>query len=233
MIRTTLGLIALFAMIAAACVAFGAYFSYVTLQNAHRSAVEARFSITAERIAATAQFAASLGIALPAQTTLSELVAREARLDPAVDSIDILDDRGTVLFSSLSTRVGAPAGALPHAVGRRIENDLAAAIGRVVVRYDPASMEAGARALADDLRTIAIPTLIGAALATIAIGILLAADLKRAARRAAEPEKWPPAARTALAAAQAAHASVIQAGRAEAGGRETGAAGTTTEPARS
>ncbi|OYZ92450.1 MAG: hypothetical protein B7Y01_01745, partial [Xanthobacter sp. 17-67-6] len=78
MIRTTLGLIALFAMIAAACVAFGAYFSYVTLQNAHRNAVEARFSITAERIAATAQFAASLGIALPAQTTLSELVAREA-----------------------------------------------------------------------------------------------------------------------------------------------------------
>lgn len=208
MIRTTMGLIALFAMIAAACVAFGAYFSYVTLQNAHRNAVEARFAITADRIATTAQFAASLGIALPAQSTLEDLVRREARLDPDVQSIDILDDHDTVLFSSAQGRAGSPAGPLPHAVGARIENDLAAKIGRVVVRYEAAAIEAGDKALAEDLGMIALPTLIGAALATIAIGILLAADLQRAARRAAEPNKWPPAARSALASVKATHASV-------------------------
>ena len=44
MTRTTLWLIALFALIAAACVAFGAYFSYVTLLNAHRWTVVAKRS---------------------------------------------------------------------------------------------------------------------------------------------------------------------------------------------
>lgn len=209
MIRTSLGLIVVFALIAAACVAFGAYFSFVTLQNAHRKAVEARFAITAERIAGSAQTAASLGIALPAQTTLAELLRREARLDRTILSIDVTDDRHRVLYSSDPDRIGGGDGARPaNGITRRIENDLAATIGNVVVRYDPAALAAGAAALSGELGVIALPTLAGAALATIAIGLLLAGGLGRAAKRAANPANWPRAARSALAEAEAAHSTV-------------------------
>ncbi len=207
MTRTTVGLITLFALIAAVCVAFGAYFSYITLQNAHRQAVEARFSITAERIAQTAQVADALGIALPMQETLTAVLRREERLDHAIRSIDVVDRKGLVLFSSAPSRVGATGERRPpDSVSSGIENDLGQLIGQVVVRYDPEALAAGAAALAQDLEHIAIPTLLGAGLATMLIGLLLALGLKRAVRRAADPQSWPPAAVSARAAADAAHA---------------------------
>lgn len=211
MIRVSLGLILLFAAIAAACVAFGAYFSYVTLQNAHRKAIEARFSVTASRVAVSAETAASLGITLPAQQPLADLTRREARLDPAILAIDVTDERGRVLFSSDPARIGrTDATRGPGLVSRGVENDLAAVIGRIVVRYDPATLAEGEAALAVDLRAIAMPALVGAGLATIAIGLLLASGLGRAARRAADPAHWPPAARAARAEAEAIHAAIIE-----------------------
>lgn len=200
MTRTTLWLIALFALIAAACVAFGAYFSYVTLLNAHRSAIEARFAITVERLAGTAQRAASLGIALPAQTTLGEYLRREAEIEPAITSIDVADDHGTVLFSSDPKRVGLVEAQPQRSVSHRITNDIDATIGRVELHYDSKVLAAGSAALEKDLTVIAIPTLAAAFLATILIGLLLALGLRRAARRAAEPASWPPAAKAAFAA---------------------------------
>lgn len=212
MIRISLGLILLFAAIAAACVAFGAYFSYVTLQTAHRKAIEARFSVTASRIAGSAETAASLGIALPAQQPLADLVRREARLDAAILSIDVTDERGRILFSSDPDRIGtADTARMASTVSRGIENDLAAIIGRIVVRYDPVTLAEGEASLAVDLRAIAMPALVGAGLATIAIGLLLASGLGRAARRAADPARWPPAARAALQEAEALHAAIIDA----------------------
>ncbi|MDI4665239.1 hypothetical protein K9U40_12995 [Xanthobacter autotrophicus] len=206
MARTTLGLIAVFALIAAACVAFGAYFSYVTLLNAHRSVIEARFGIAAERVADVAEQAASLGIALPAQGTLTSLLDREARVEPAIRSMDLADERGIVLFSSDPARLGlAEAQDGGRGLTRPVRNDLNEVIGHVVVRYDPQILAAGAAALGDDLKVIALPALIGAGAATIVIGLLLAALLRRAARRAADPGAWPPAARAALAAAESVH----------------------------
>ncbi|RLP72642.1 hypothetical protein D9R14_21470 [Xanthobacter tagetidis] len=191
-------LIALFALIAAACVAFGAYFSYVTLLNAHRNAIEARFAITAERLAGTAERASSLGIALPAQTTFEGLLRREAELEPSISAIDVVDERGVVLFSSEPARVGRADPKVRNAVSKRITSDLGTTIGLVELRYDPEALAAGAAALADDLTVIAIPTLAVACLATILVGLLLALGLRRSARRAAEPASWPPAARTAF-----------------------------------
>lgn len=205
MTRTTLWLIALFALIAAACVAFGAYFSYVTLLNAHRSAIEARFAITVERMVGTAQRAASLGIALPAQTTLADVLRREAEIEPAIAAIDVVDERGVVLFSSDATRVGVAEMPTPRAVSRPIISDIGTAVGRVELRYDPAVLASGAATLERDLLVIAIPTLLAACVATVIIGLLLAFSLRRAARRAAEPASWPPAARAALAAASEVH----------------------------
>lgn len=206
MARITLGLIAVFALIAAACVAFGAYFSYVTLLNAHRGVIEARFGIAAERVAEVAEQAASLGIALPAQVTLPALLDREAGVEPGIRSMDIADERGVILFSSDPARVGAAEEADGgRGLTRPVRNDLNEGIGRVVVRYDPHVLASGAAALGEDLRTIAWPALAGAAAATIVIGLLLAATLHRAVRRAAEPGLWPPAARAALASVEAVH----------------------------
>lgn len=208
MTRTTLGLIALFALIAAACVAFGAYFSYVTLLNAHGEAIRARFALAAGQVAATAELASSLGIALPAQTTLSAYLAREGSGGRDILSIDVADERGVILFSSDPARAGMAPGAAGGGAGSaeaRILNDLGEAVGRVRVRYDASVLVAGARALRADLLPVAVPAAGGAFLATIAIGLLLAAGLRRAARRAARPETWPPAARGALEAVEAAH----------------------------
>lgn len=215
MTRTTLWLIALFALIAAACVAFGAYFSYVTLLNAHRSAIEARFAITADRLAGTAERASSLGIALPAQATLAGLLRREAEIEPAIAAIDVVDERGVVLFSSDPARAGRADPLTRNGVARRITNDLGAVIGRVELRYDPATLAAGSAALAEDLSVIAIPTLAVACLATVLVGLLLAMGLRRSALRAAEPASWPPAARSAFEAVTRLH------GDAEADARAT------------
>lgn len=205
MTRTTLWLIALFALIAAACVAFGAYFSYVTLLNAHRSAIEARFAITVERLATTAQRATSFGIALPAQTTLADFLRREADIERAIASIDVVGEHGVVLFSSDPTRVGIAEQPAARSVSRRITDDIGTTVGRVELRYDPEVLAAGAAALEKDLMVIAIPTLAAACIATVLIGLLLAMGLKRAARRAAEPASWPPAARAAFAAVGEVH----------------------------
>lgn len=209
--RTTLGLIAVFALIAAACVAFGAYFSYVTLLNAHRSVVETRFGIAAERVADVAEQAASLGIALPAQQALIAMLEREARIEPAISAMDLADERGIVLFSSDPQRLGLDTAAeAGRGLSRPVRNDIGQAIGRVVVRYDPRVLADGAQALADDLARIALPTLAWAGVATVVIGLLLAWLLRRAVVRAAEPEHWPPAARSALAAVEAAHLAAFQ-----------------------
>lgn len=207
MTRTALWLIGVFALIAAACVAFGAYFSSVTLVNAYRSAVEARFAVTAERMAGVVERAASLGIALQAQATLPALLAREARIEPALLSIDLVDEHGAVVFSSDAGRVGTTPELAPrHAVRRVARNDLDEPIAQVVMRYDPQVLAAGGESLRADLWRIAWPSLIGACCATVAVGLLLAMALRRAAQRAADPARWPPAARAALADVEAAHA---------------------------
>ncbi|MGU3494995.1 hypothetical protein ACLBXM_13210 [Xanthobacteraceae bacterium A53D] len=219
MTRTTFVLIGLFAMIAAACVAFGAYFAYATLLTANRSAVEQRFAITAQRIGMTAELANGLGIALPAQTTLADLIRREQRIDPAIRIIDVTDERGQVLFSTDPARAGRiEAARPPDSVSRVMENDLEARIGRVIVHYDPVVLARGAEALAEDLRVIAVPTLAAAALATIMVGLLLAALLRRSVRRASDPVSWPQPALAALASVDAAHAAALT-------GKASGAAG--------
>lgn len=211
MTRTALWLIGVFALIAAACVAFGAYFSTVTLVNAYRSAVESRFAVTAERLAGVVERAASLGIALPAQATLPDLLGREARIEPALLSIDLLDERGVVVFSSDAARVGsASEKAPPHAVHRAVLNDFNLPIGRVVMRYDPQVLAAGEEHLRADLWELAWPALAAACCATVAVGLLLAVALRRAALRAADPARWPAAARAALAEVNAAHAQAVR-----------------------
>lgn len=210
MTRIATVLTVLFALITAACVAFGAYFSYVTLLSANRAAVEERFTVTAARVATTAELANSLGIAVASQHTLEELVAREAGLDAAVRSIDVADEHGQIVFSSDAARQGTTLPPRAAAmVSRRIENDIGATIGRVAVSYDPAVLQRDAAQLAADIRVFAVPAVLLAALATGLAGLLIAGNVGRALRNAGNPARWPASAQAALGRLDRAHAAAL------------------------
>ena len=210
--RTVTGLLVLFACVAGGCIAFGAYFAYSALVNAHRDALESRYVISAQRVAGTAELAAALGIALPSQATLAPLVAREAELDPTIAALDITDENGTVLFSNIADRLGSkPSNSDRIAVSRPIRNDLGRQIGSATVHYDAQVMLDAQQAMAADMRKIAIPAALAACLATLLIGVLLVRRLQRAAQRAADPAHWPAAAHHALDDVQATHARVAAA----------------------
>ena len=77
--RRSMGfLVALFVLVCGLFMAIGAYFAYDTLLKAERQAVESRFALATQRVAVSAERGASYGVALAAQTTLSEVLAREA-----------------------------------------------------------------------------------------------------------------------------------------------------------
>ncbi|WP_238119659.1 MULTISPECIES: hypothetical protein [unclassified Xanthobacter] len=219
MTRATVSLIAVFALIAAACVAFGTYFANATLSGAYGTAVEARFKVTATRISSIIERAASLGIAVPVQRTLTEVLRREARLEADLISIDIADERGAIVFSSAPERVGQVAdAAAPHQVVSLVRNDFDAIIGRVIMRYDPRALAMVADEIHGALWAVAWPTLAGAVVATILVGAVLAGALRRAVRRAAHPSRWPGAARAVLAEIEGVHRDA-QAPGAAGGGR--------------
>lgn len=199
-----------FALITAACVTFGAYFSYVTLLGADRATLEERFAVTALRVSSTAELASSLGISLNDQSTLADLVQREAVLDRAVRSIDVSDERGRVIFSSDPAREGTTLpDRSPATVRRFIENDIGTRIGRVSVTYDPAVLQRDAERLATDIRTYAVPAVILAALITLLAGALVLRGVQRALRHGGNAAAWPSAAQDALARVDTAHAAAF------------------------
>ncbi|WP_420226819.1 hypothetical protein [Pigmentiphaga litoralis] len=206
MTRTVSGLLALFALVAGACIALGAYFTYGALVAAHRDALESRYVLAAQRVAGTAELAASFGIALPAQTTLTPLIEREARLDASIVALDVLDASRTVLFSTRPDRVGHAATPLGEDVVRPIRNDLGRDIGRAVVHYDDAAALQARASLARQIRTVAIPAALVASLGTLLIGWVLARRLHGRAVRAADPVSWPAQAHDALDDVAAVHA---------------------------
>lgn len=206
MTRTVSGLLALFALVASACILLGAYFTYGALVSAHRDALESRYVLAAQRIAGTAERAASFGIALPAQSTLAALTEREARLDAGIVALDVVDEIRSVVFSTQAARVGQMAPSLGVEVTRPIRNDLGREIGWVVVQYDDAAALAARHALARQIRGVAIPAALAACLGTLLIGWLLARRLHARARRAADPATWPVHAHEALDDIAATHA---------------------------
>ncbi|MFK8252751.1 hypothetical protein [Ancylobacter terrae] len=206
MIRTALTLIVLFAVLVAACVAFGGYFAYGTLVGAYRDVLQSRFAISTERIAAAAERAGALGIALRSQTTLPALLAQEAGLDPLVRRIEVHDEARQRLFSSDAG--GGAAGGI--ALARPIRTDTGRVAGEVVLVYDPVGVEVGAAALWDRVRFYTLLAVVFAVVATLAAGLALALTLRRAVARASDAATWPEPARRALVDADAVHADVAR-----------------------
>ncbi len=177
-----LTLLALFAGIACLFMATGAFFAYDALRKVDQQAIESRFALALGRVVASAERAASYGIALPAQSTLSELLVREAELEPEIRSFDVRDEQGRVIFSNdaarldprvVSTAPGdARADGLQH-IARTIRDDLGHAIGMAEVRVDDSEQQASAQRLADALRERSWPALLLAGLGTLLGGLAL------------------------------------------------------------
>ena len=170
--RRSMGfLVALFVLVCGLFMAIGAYFAYDTLLKAERQAVESRFALATQRVAVSAERGASYGVALAAQTTLSEVLAREAALDPAIRSFDVVDTRGKILFSSDTARAGQPSlEDDTRRVTQPIRDDLGNAVGLAQIRFERRFLNAAAPRLAAAILAAAWPAVLLACLLTLAGG---------------------------------------------------------------
>lgn len=178
-------LVTVLAAVAGGFAALGGYFAYETLLKAERRALESRFELTAQRVVSTAQRAASYGIALPAQTTLPELLRREAALDPAVQRIDVVDLSGRLLFSSQPLDAGsaAPSREGVRAVQRPVLDDLGQPTAQVQLWFDRQLFDSPAQRLGQALGGPVWQAAALAAALTLALGLGMGGRLRRAARR--------------------------------------------------
>lgn len=175
-------LLAVFVGLSCAFMATGAYFAYDALRKADQAAVDSRFALAVGRVVASVERAASYGITLPAQETLSELLMREAALEQEIRSIDVRDSQGRVLFSSDTARVGrvvvspvprdTSVDGLRH-ISSTIRDDLGQPIGIAEVLVDNSKQQASEQRLAEALRKRSWPALMLAGLGTLLGGLAL------------------------------------------------------------
>lgn len=147
------------ALLAAAAIALSAFLNYGAVRVSYRDILAQRFTIVTERVGETIEKALSLGLPLAGQDTLTALLPREHRGDPLVSSLDVLSDRGEVLFSSDPGRIGliVPSdepGTLHYR--RDLSTDYGVGAGAVILRASDAAIEVGLDEVADDLRQTAL-----------------------------------------------------------------------------
>lgn len=188
MIRLAVRILPVFAMIIGFAVALAAYMNFSGVRTAYLDLVHARMEMIAGAVATDIAAASSIGIALPEQSTLPDLLARQAAADPLLRSIDVTGGDGTILFSSDAARVGAALSGdgpvLLHSV--QITNDLGGLVGTIIVRLDRAGIDAALERLRLDIFASALPAGLGAIGAGCLMALLLLSGLYRRARRFSE-----------------------------------------------
>ncbi len=185
MIRLAVRILPVFAIIIGFAMALAAYMNFSGVRTAYLELVQARMEMIAGAVATDVAAASSLGIALPEQSTLPDLLARQATTDPLLRSIDVTGGDGAILFSSDPERVGAAVAGedpvLRHSV--QITNDLGSLVGTIVVRLDRAGIDAALDRLRLDIFASALPAGLGAVGAGCLMALLLLNGLYRRARR--------------------------------------------------
>ena len=78
----------------------GTYLVQATLRTAQDETFQARFALLAQRAAGAAENAQALGIALSAGSPVAALLEREAALEPALLSFDIVGAQGQTLLQT-------------------------------------------------------------------------------------------------------------------------------------
>lgn len=189
MLRLAVRTVPVFAVIIGFAMALAAYMNFSGVRSAYLDLIRSRMAMTADGIANDISTANALGIRLTEQTTLSELLRRQAATDPLTLSIDVAADGGKVVFSSDDARIATAdtAAADSHAFReeQRIVNDLGEPVGRVIVRLDRVAMDAEIGKLRFDILNGAVPAGLGAVAAGSLICLLLLSNLHRRARRSA------------------------------------------------
>lgn len=173
--RSTGFLSLMFTLVVGACTAAGAYFAFDNLYKSERRAVESRFALAVARVGAAAERAASLGISLNAQSTLGEVLVREAALDTqGIRTFDVVDAQGRTLFSSDERRVGRTADrATRNVVEHPIRNDLGQTVGRARLEFDASPIEQAGDRLARQLLALAWPAILAAVAVSLGFGAWL------------------------------------------------------------
>jgi len=189
MFRLAIRTLPVFAVIIGFAMALAAYMNFSGVRSAYLDLIRSRMAMMAEGIANDISAAQSLGIRLTEQTTLTELLARQAATDPLTLSIDVAAEDGSVVFSSDASRTGkldAEADAQAFRYEQRIANDLGEAVGTVAIRLDRAAMDAAIDRLRSDVLNGAVPAGLAAVAAGSLICLLLLTGLHRRARRSAD-----------------------------------------------
>ncbi|WAP67629.1 class I SAM-dependent methyltransferase [Jiella pelagia] len=190
MIRLAIRTLPVFAVIIGFAMILAAFLNFSGVRTAYLDLIRSRMAMTAGAIATDIAKASSLGIRLPEQTTLPDLLARQSSAEPLLLSIDVEGSEGDILFSSDPARTGTlddiagDTGAFRHR--QDVANDFGAPVGAVVVRLDRAAIDATIDKLRVDILTAAVPAGLGAVVAGCLIALLLLTRLHRIARRASD-----------------------------------------------
>ncbi|MFN3547874.1 MAG: hypothetical protein ACK4U0_10335 [Mesorhizobium sp.] len=188
MMRLAVRFLPVFAVIIGFAVALAAYMNFSGVRTAYLDLVRARMEMIATAVATDVAAANSIGIALPEQSTLPELLSRQAAADPLLRSIDVTGVDGTIIFSSDPGRVGAAHSddvpVLRHFA--QVTNDLGAVVGTIDVRLDRAGIDAALDRLRLDVFASALPAGLGAVGVGCLMALLLLSGLYRRARRFSE-----------------------------------------------
>lgn len=188
MIRLAIRTLPVFAVIIGFAMALAAFLNFSGVRNAYLDLIRSRMAMIATAVANDVSVAQSLGIRLAEQTTLPDLLARQAATDPLLLSIDVAGSEDTVLFSSDPARIGrrddeaADTGAFRQT--QTVSSDIGARVGTVTVRLDRTAIDSTIESLRLEILAGAVPAGIGAIVAGCLIALLLLSRLHRRARDA-------------------------------------------------
>lgn len=192
MLRLAIRTLPVFAVIIGFAMFLAAYMNFSGVRSAYLDLIRSRMAMMAEGIGTDISTAHALGIRLSEQTTLPNLLTRQAATDPLMLSIDVASDDGAVVFSSDATRVGAQDVASTDGVAfrheRRIVNDFGAPVGAVIIRLDRSAIDKTVAQLRFDILNGAVPAGLGAVVAGSLICLLLLVRLHRRARQSASDQ---------------------------------------------
>lgn len=201
MFRLAIRTLPVFAVIIGFAMALAAYMNFSGVRSAYLDLIRSRMSMMAEGIGNDISTASTLGIRLTEQTTLSELLKRQALTDPLLLSIDVAADDGSVVFSSDAGRVGKKDAAAddPQAFREELKlaNDLGESVGTVIMRLDRPAMDSEIDTFRTDVLNGAVPVGVGAVIAGSLACLLLLTGLHRRARRSADGSAGDPIDRAA------------------------------------
>ncbi len=159
MTKVTTALALTVALVAAAAIALSAFLNYGAVRVSYKESLAQRFTIVTERVGEIIEKALSLGLPMAGQDTLAALLPREQADDPLVISLDVVNDRGQVLFSSDSSRVGklvpVDEPSVPH-YRRDIATDFGVGAGAVILRASGKAIDGGLEQVAGELRQTAL-----------------------------------------------------------------------------